>query len=221
MRAVFHTRNLFENSAPEKRNELLAAGAWLLRGFALDCAPELFKRIDDVTAAAPFRHLTTPGGFRMSVAMTNCGRLGWVSDTKGYRYETHDPLTYEPWPAMHAVFSQLARSAAATAGYPNFRPDACLINRYQPGARLTLHQDKDENDFSAPIISVSLGLPAVFLFGGNLRTDHHQRIHLNHGDVVVWGGVSRLFHHGVLPLKDGHHPIVGSQRLNLTFRRAG
>jgi DNA oxidative demethylase len=200
-------------------HERITDGACLLRGFALDNAAALLAQVKRIETAAPFRHLETPGGFRMSVAMTNCGKLGWVSDRRGYRYTTQDPLTSQPWPPMRPEFLQLAERAARTAGFEGFEPDACLINRYEPGARLTLHQDKDENDFSAPIVSVSLGLPAVFLFGGNSRKDKQRRIPLQHGDVVVWGGPARLFHHGVLPLKDGHHTTLGRQRINLTFRR--
>jgi DNA oxidative demethylase len=200
--------------------ERLADGAHLLRAYARDTAPALLAEVERIETAAPFRHLETPGGFRMSVAMTNCGNVGWVSDRRGYRYTTHDPLTGTVWPPMPSAFSILAESAARSAGFEGFKPDACLINRYVPGARLTLHQDKDENDFSAPIVSVSLGLPVVFLFGGNARTDKHRRIPLEHGDVVVWGGPARLFHHGVLPLKDGDHPILGRRRINLTFRCA-
>jgi len=201
-------------------HERITDGAYLLRGFALGNVTALLAEIDSIETAAAFRHLETPGGFRMSVAMTNCGNLGWVSDRRGYRYSTYDPLSGRPWPPMPSVFSTLARRAARAAGFEAFRPDACLINRYEPGARLTLHQDKDENDFSAPIVSVSLGLPAVFLFGGNSRKDRQRRIALLHGDVVVWGGPARLYHHGVSPLKDGHHPLLGRQRVNLTFRRA-
>lgn len=201
-------------------HERLAEGAWLLRGFALNGIAALLYQIKRIETAAAFRHLETPGGFRMSVAMTNCGTLGWVSDRRGYRYTTHDPLSGQVWPPMPVVFSTLAERAAAAAGFEGFKPDACLINRYAPGARLTLHQDKDESDFSAPIVSVSLGLSAVFLFGGLARKDKQRRIPLQHGDVVVWGGPARLNHHGVLPLKDGHHPDLGGQRVNLTFRRA-
>jgi len=200
--------------------EQIASGAYLLRGFALDNVAGLLAEIEQIETVAAFRHLETPGGFRMSVAMTNCGALGWVSDRRGYRYTTHDPLSGQPWPRMPAVFSTLAEGAAKAAGFEGFKPDACLINRYLPGARLTLHQDKDEKDFSAPIVSVSLGLSAVFLFGGNARKDKQRRIPLQHGDVVVWGGPARLFHHGVLPLKDGNHLVLGRQRVNLTFRRA-
>jgi alkylated DNA repair protein (DNA oxidative demethylase) len=200
--------------------ERLAEGACLLRGFVLDTVTVLLAEVERIETAAPFRHLETPGGFRMSVAMTNCGTLGWVSDRRGYRYTSHDPLSGQPWPPMPSVFSALALRAAQATGFEDFNPDACLINRYVPGARLTLHQDKDENDFSAPIVSVSLGLPAIFLFGGNARKDKQRRIPLQHGDVVVWGGSARHYHHGVLPLKEGHHSILGSQRINLTFRRA-
>jgi DNA oxidative demethylase len=214
------TRDLFDGASPGAGNERLAPGAWLLRGFALGGVTAILAAIEAVAAAAPFRHLMTPGGFRMSVAMTNCGSLGWVSDRRGYRYDACDPLNGRLWPPMPPEFLELARTAARTAGYPGFEPDACLMNRYEPGARLTLHQDKDERDFSAPIVSVSLGLPATFLFGGDARTDKHRRIPLQHGDVVVWGGAARLHHHGVLALKDGHHEILGARRLNLTFRRA-
>jgi DNA oxidative demethylase len=201
-------------------HEPLAPGAWLLRGFALAHVAALMAAIELIEAAAPFRHLVTPGGFRMSVAMTNCGSLGWVSDRRGYRYDPRDPLSDRPWPPMPPVFVELARTAAQAGGFSAFAPDACLVNRYEPGARLTLHQDKDERDFSAPIVSVSLGLPGIFLFGGDLRKDKQRRIPLQHGDVVVWGGPARLRHHGVLALKDGHHELLGAQRLNLTFRRA-
>jgi DNA oxidative demethylase len=197
-----------------------ADGAWLLRGFALETAAALLAEIERIETVAAFRHLETPGGFRMSVAMTNCGKVGWVSDRSGYRYTTYDPLSGRTWPAMPLILLTVAKVAARAAGFEGFNPDACLINRYVPGARLTLHQDKDESDFRAPIVSLSLGLPAVFLFGGNTRKDKQRRIPLEHGDVVVWGGPARLYHHGVLPLKDGHHPMLGHQRINLTFRRS-
>ncbi len=215
-----YTHDLFGAAPADLRHERLAESAWLLRGFALDGASAVLSGIEQVAAAAPFRHLTTPGGFRMSVAMTNCGSVGWVSDQRGYRYDECDPLSGRPWPPMPLDFLALARTAAQAAGFPQFTPDACLINRYEPGARLTLHQDKDEGDFRSPIVSVSLGLPATFLLGGNSRKDRQQRIPLQHGDVVVWGGSARLYYHGVLPLKDAHHPLLGGQRLNLTFRRA-
>jgi len=200
--------------------ETLAEGASLLRGFALEQAPRLMADLNRIIAAAPLRHMVTPGGFRMSVAMTNCGVAGWVSDRKGYRYATHDPGTNRQWPAMPHAFSELATAAAAQAGFRDFHPDACLINRYEPGARMTLHQDKNERDFAAPIVSVSLGLTAVFLFGGPNRADKARRVPLHSGDIVVWGGPSRLFYHGINPLKDGEHPLTGRCRYNLTFRLA-
>jgi alkylated DNA repair protein (DNA oxidative demethylase) len=202
------------------RREELAPGALLLRGFARAPAPDLLAAVNDLTIAAPFRHMITPGGFRMSVAMSNCGALGWVSDPSGYRYSALDPESGRPWPAMPVAFLDLARRAAATAGFPDFAPDACLINRYAPGAKLSLHQDKDEADYRAPIVSVSLGLPAVFLFGGMKRSDPVARIALAHGDVVVWGGPSRLRYHAVQTIKEGSHPATGASRINLTFRQA-
>lgn len=211
------TADLFETPTAQ---QTLAEGALLLRGFALDAAPGLLSAVAAIAEASPFRHLITPGGFRMSVAMTNCGAYGWVSDRRGYRYDPLDPETGQPWPAMPAQFLDLATAAAAAAGFAGFRSDVCLVNRYEPGTRLTLHQDKDEGDYAHPIVSVSLGLPATFLFGGLSRTDRQQRVPLFHGDVVVWGGPSRLRYHGVAPLKPGSHPVLGSQRINLTFRRA-
>lgn len=201
--------------------ETLAAGAVLLRGCALSSAPALLAGIARIAAVAPFRRMVTPGGFTMSVEMTNCGRAGWVTDRRGYRYTAADPETGRPWPAMPEAFEALAVATAAEAGYPDFLPDACLVNRYAPGTRLTLHQDRNERDFGQPIVSVSLGLPATFLFGGRERSDPVRRVPLSHGDVVVWGGPARLHHHGILPLKDGVHPATGRMRLNLTFRRAG
>ncbi len=202
------------------RSEPLGEGAILLRGFAGDTAPLLLAAMRRVTARAPFRHMVTPGGFRMSVAMTNCGALGWVTDRSGYRYGPVDPESGRRWPPMPEAFLELAAGAAARGGFRRFLPDACLINRYQPGAKLSLHQDKDEADFGQPIVSVSLGIPAIFLFGGLRRSDKPLRVELTHGDVVVWGGPARLRHHGVLPLKEGNHQLVGPHRINLTFRKA-
>lgn len=199
----------------------LAPGAVLLRGFATPWWEAVAADLVAIEAAAPFRHMLTPGGFTMSVAMTNCGRYGWVSDASGYRYAEADPLSGRPWPSLPAAFAELARAAAAEAGFPGFAPDACLINRYLPGARLSLHQDRNERDLAAPIVSFSLGLPAVFLFGGQRRAERPRRVPLAHGDVVVWGGPARLTYHGVLPLAEGSHPELGAQRINLTFRRAG
>ena len=204
----------------EPQSQSLGAGATLLRGFALGSSPRSLEAIQDVCRQSPFRHLMTPGGFQMSVAMTNCGTAGWVSDRTGYRYDAYDPTTGLRWPAMPAVLSELATRAAAQGGFADFLPDACLINRYEPGSRLSLHQDKDERDLGAPVVSVSLGLQAVFLFGGPRRGDATRPIPLAHGDVVVWGGPSRLWYHGVRPLKDGEHPEVGRQRIDLTFRKA-
>jgi DNA oxidative demethylase len=200
--------------------ETMAEGAVLLRGFAGPAESGLLTALRDIVAPAPFRHMSTPGGHQMSVAMTNCGSAGWVTDRSGYRYDGIDPESGKPWPEMPAVFCELAGRAAAEAGFDEFSPDACLINRYQPGARMSLHQDKDERDFGRPIFSVSLGLPAVFLFGGLKRSDKPQRYRLAHGDIVVWGGPSRLFFHGVAPLADGEHETLGRLRVNLTFRKA-
>ena len=199
--------------------EVIGDGAVLLRGFAAAFEAVLLAEVEAVTAAAPFRHLTTPGGHVMSVAMSNCGTAGWVSDRRGYRYEAADPLTGRPWPAMPRGARRLAVDAAARAGYPAFDPDACLINRYVPGAKMSLHQDHDEGDLSAPIVSLSLGLPAVFLWGGAARSDRPRRIPLASGDVVVWGGATRLNYHGVLKLPKGEHPALGQRRINLTFRK--
>lgn len=212
-------RDLFE--AEEGITLPLAPGAVLLRGFAVDAAARLLAELQPVLEASPSRHLVTPGGYRMSVAMTNCGSLGWVSDRTGYRYAAVDPEHGMPWPAMPALFCDLAEASAAQAGFDGFVPDACLINRYDPGARLSLHQDRDEHDYRQPIVSVSLGLAAVFLFGGLARADKARRVTLLHGDVVVWGGPARLAHHGVLPLADGEHTATGRCRINLTFRKAG
>lgn len=199
----------------------MGPGAALLAGFALADEQRLLRETEALLALSPLRQMLTPGGFRMSVAMTNCGALGWVSDRLGYRYSSEDPEVGKAWPALPASFRELATLAAALAGFSGFEPDACLVNRYEPGARLTLHQDRNERDLSAPIVSVSLGLSAVFLFGGLSRKDRPERVPLFHGDVVVWGGPSRLRYHGVLPLKAGEHPRLGNQRINLTFRKAG
>jgi DNA oxidative demethylase len=198
----------------------LAPGAVLLAGFARSSGEQLVAAVQQVAEQAPFRHMVTPGNHVMSAAMTNCGPAGWVADRSGYRYDALDPESGRLWPPMPELFTELAGRAAARAGFADFVPDACLINRYEPGARLTLHQDKDEQDFGAPIVSVSLGLPAVFLLGGLRRTDKTQRVALAHGDVVVWGGPSRLRYHGVLPLAAGNHPLLGACRINLTLRKA-
>ena len=197
----------------------MAEGAVLLRGFAGALETGLIAALRATVEQAPFRHMVTPGGHQMSVAMTNCGSFGWVTERTGYRYDSHDPEAGRPWPPMPPSFRELAMRAAARAGFAGFAPDACLINRYQPGARMSLHQDKDELDLDAPIVSVSLGLPAIFLFGGLQRGDKPRRFRLQHGDVAVWGGPTRLAFHGVAPLADGEHALMGRQRINLTFRK--
>jgi DNA oxidative demethylase len=215
------TADLFDSLAEAKPSrEAIAEGAVLLRGFAQPFEAELIADLRAIVAQAPFRHMVTPGGHQMSVAMTNCGRIGWVTDRTGYRYDASDPESGKPWPAMPPAFCRLAGEAAAQAGFGAFAPDACLVNRYQPGAKMSLHQDKDELDFGSPIVSVSLGLPAIFLFGGLKRSDKPRRFPLSHGDVVVWGGPARLVFHGVAPLADGEHILLGRQRINLTFRKA-
>ena len=211
--------SLIEPEAPS--HETLEPGAVVLRGFARARAEALLAGVREVVAPSPLRHMVTPGGFRMSVAMTNCGRLGWVTDRTGYRYDTIDPDNGKPWPRMPAAFVELAVDAASEAGFDGFAPDACLVNRYEPGTRLSLHQDRNERDYGQPIVSVSLGIPAMFLFGGEKRADKARRIPLVHGDVVVWGGPARLHFHGVLPLKEAVHPLTGAARINLTFRKAG
>lgn len=216
------TRSLFdETPTPYVAPDAIAPGAVLLRGFAWAMDEALVRAAEQVIAAAPLRHLTTPGGRTMSVGMTNCGELGWVSDQTGYRYDSADPLSGQPWPPMPECFVDVAVRAGAQAGFGSFQPDACLINSYAPGARLSLHQDKDEGDLTEPIVSVSLGLPAIFLFGTTQRTDRPARYRLVHGDVVVWGGPARLAYHGVAPLTDGDHVRLGRRRINLTFRCAG
>ena len=210
--------DLFAEDSPWQ--EPLAEGAVILRRRARARSEELMMLVEQVAAENPFRHRITPGGHRMSVAMTNCGDSGWTTDSRGYQYSEQDNLSGQRWPAMPPLFRQLAVTCAREAGFNGFNPDACLLNRYQPGAKLTLHQDKDERDLRQPIVSVSLGLPAIFLFGGFERGDACQRVLLEHGDVVVWGGPSRLRYHGILPLKPGIHPLAGAFRFNLTFRRA-
>jgi alkylated DNA repair protein (DNA oxidative demethylase) len=215
------TADLFE-SIPDALppQEAMAERAVLLRALAKPVEADLIADISDIVAQAPFRHMRTPGGHQMSVAMTNCGSMGWVTDRSGYRYDGVDPQSGKPWPVMPPSFRALAGQAAAQAGFDGFSPDACLINRYQPGARMSLHQDRDEADFGAPIVSVSLGLPAIFMFGGLARSDRPRRFRLQHGDVAVWGGRMRLAFHGVAPLADGEHALMGRQRINLTFRKA-
>lgn len=210
--------DLFADEQPWQ--EPLAPGAVVLRRLAVVGAATLLHDIEAVAAISPFRHMVTPGGYTMSVAMTGCGELGWTTNNRGYLYSPVDPVTHRPWPPIPEAFHALCCEAAIAAGYPDFQPDACLINRYAPGAKLSLHQDKDEPNLRAPIVSVSLGLPAIFQFGGLQRNDPLKRLMLEHGDVVVWGGESRLFYHGIQPLKPGQHPLTGEYRYNLTFRQA-
>ncbi|WP_223460908.1 MULTISPECIES: DNA oxidative demethylase AlkB [unclassified Pseudomonas] len=217
------TFDLFADIEPEQqpRREQIGEQSYVLRGFALPWLERLLPALEAVLVAAPFRQMVTPGGFTMSVALSSCGQFGWTTDRSGYQYTRDDPQTGRPWPMMPEVFFQLAQAAAQAAGFADFAPDSCLINRYIPGAKMSLHQDKDEHSYAAPIVSVSLGLPAMFLFGSFARSDKSQRVPLFHGDIVVWGGVDRLRYHGVLPIKDGHHPKLGEQRINFTFRTAG
>jgi DNA oxidative demethylase len=212
--------DLFNLHSRAQEKIVIGTDAVVLRRFTRDTEAELLAALRAVVALAPFRNMVTPGGYTMSVAMTNCGAAGWVTDLSGYRYTRQDPVSGNPWPPMPAIFLSLAARAAATAGFEDFFPDACLINRYAPGAKLSLHQDKNETDFTAPIVSVSLGLPAKFLFGGLRRNDRVTRVELRHGDVVVWGRSARLAYHGVDALKDGDHPVTGRYRFNLTFRKA-
>lgn len=205
---------------PELSVELLGPGAVLLRGFAADEAADLVAAVDAIVAVAPWRHMVTPGGHSMSAAMTNCGQAGWITDRRGYRYNSVDPVMGNIWPAMPRLFRALAARAAAASGYADFAPESCLVNRYEPGARMGLHQDRNERDLDAPIVSVSLGLPATFLFGGAKRTGRPHRVRLVNGDVAVWGGPSRLFFHGIDPVAEGDHPLTGRARINLTFRKA-
>lgn len=211
--------DLFEESVPSKLE--IVKQAYLLKAFALDNEHALIADLAAVIKQAPLRHMMTKMGFAMSAAMTNCGALGWVSDRKGYRYETEDPSTHQAWPLMPDSFQQLATLAAIEAGFDHFQPDACLVNQYQVGASMGLHQDKNEVDFNQPIVSVSLGIPAIFQFGGLTRTGKTVKIPLVHGDVVVWGSESRLNFHAIAPLKMNTHPILGAYRVNLTFRKAG
>jgi len=192
-----------------------------LPGFAIAQQRQLLDDLSSVLVAAPLRQMMTPMGFAMSVATSSCGALGWVSDAAGYRYSSIDPLTHAPWPPMPDSFFELAQTAAAMAGYADFQPDACLMNQYKIGTKMGLHQDKNEQDFTQPIVSVSLGIPARFQFGGKQRSDKPMQLMLHHGDVLVWGGHARLHYHGIMTVQPNTHPLLGSTRINLTFRKAG
>ena len=217
------TADLFADDALQQPagREQIGEESYVLRGYALPWIDRLLPELRQVLVQSPFRKMVTPGGFTMSAALSSCGDLGWTTDAGGYRYSPLDPRSQQPWPDMPDALRLLAVEAATAAGFIGFAPDACLINRYVPGAKMSLHQDKNERRYNAPVVSVSLGLPAVFLFGGHERSDKAQKVSLFHGDVVVWGGVDRLRFHGVMPIKEGVHPIMGPQRINLTFRTAG
>ncbi|MDP3268237.1 MAG: DNA oxidative demethylase AlkB [Legionella sp.] len=210
---------LFDFIDRPQYQEQIGEGAVILRQFAQIFSIDLLRDLEAIIQFAPFRHMITPNGFKMSVAMSNCGQFGWISDKKGYRYDSLDPLTGLKWPEIPPSFLRLAVSAADLAGFSNFNPDACLINRYETGSKLSLHQDKDEHRLAEPIVSISLGIPAVFLFGGLKRTDKTHRYLLEHNDVVVFGGPARLRFHGILPIKQSYHPLTGAYRINLTFRK--
>lgn len=212
--------DLFSFLEKEAYSEQIAPDAVILHGFARPTVSALLVDLKQIIIKAPLRHMLTPSGFIMSVAMTNCGQYGWISERKGYRYDSIDPLSGQKWPAMPTSFFKTAILAAKEAGFPDFNPDACLINKYSPQAKLSLHQDKDEKNLDAPIVSLSLGIPALFLFGGLERREKTNKFLLEHADVVVWGGVSRLAYHGILPLKEAHHPLLGNCRINLTFRQS-
>lgn len=198
--------------------ELLAEGAVILRGFARDVGKELLLHIAAIAGVSPFRHLIMANGMPMAVAITNCGPLGWISTVKGYRYSSTDPMTGRPWPGMPASFHTLAVQAAHAAGFEGFNPGVCIINRYTVGTHLHMHQDRDETRDAQPVVSVSLGLPAKFRFGGQGKGQPARLVPLEHGDVAVWGGRSRMAYHGIAPLEPGTHPLTGDVRLNLTFR---
>lgn len=217
------TADLFADDALQQPagRELIGEQSYVLRGYALPWVERLLPELRRVLTQSPFRQMVTPSGFTMSAALSSCGDLGWTTDSSGYRYTPLDPRSRQPWPRMPDVLRELAVLAAAEAGFLDFAPDACLINRYVPGAKMSLHQDKNERRYSEPVVSLSLGLPAIFLFGGHARSDKTRKVSLLHGDVVVWGGVDRLRFHGVMPIKDGVHPVMGPQRINLTFRAAG
>jgi alkylated DNA repair protein (DNA oxidative demethylase) len=211
--------DLFNELTPNCQE--IAKDTFLLRGFALTNEVKILADLAAIISQSPLRHMMTPMGFAMSAAMTNCGDLGWISNSNGYRYDALDPQTRKPWPAMPISFLELAQNAAIEAGFNDFKPDACLVNQYKVGASMGLHQDKNELDFTQPIVSVSLGIPATFQFGGLSRSDKPIKMLLTHGDIVVWGGDSRLKYHGIMPLKPNIHGVLGPYRFNLTFRKAG
>lgn len=213
-------RDLFSSSEDSGGRHEIAEDAYLLPGYATSQAIELCSAIDTVLLQSPLRHYQTRMGL-MSVGMSCCGALGWVADTRGYRYSALDPNNGQPWPGLPDSIRNLAQSAASDCGFDGFEPDACLINEYQLGAKMGLHQDRDERDMRWPIVSISLGMTAQFQFGGATRRAPVHRFDLVHGDVLVWGGRTRLNFHGVAPLDGSPHPLLGARRWNLTLRRAG
>ena len=212
--------DLFDDASLFPSQQQLAEGVCLLSGQANSMMPAIWQAVEDVLRQAPLRQMQTPGGYTMSVAMSNCGELGWISDRHGYRYSRLDPQSGQPWPAMPEILQELARIWAAEAGFDNFVSNACLINCYQAGSKMSLHLDRDERDFAHPILTLSLGLPARFMLGGLQRQDPYRKLLLQHGDVLVFGGPARLCFHGIMPLADGDHALLGKRRISLTFRRA-
>ncbi len=213
---LFQTANNGESWQENIRDDVV-----VLRQYANKQAAEILKEVELITAVAPFRKMKTPSGLSMSAELTSCGKYGWISDQQGYRYSKSDPLNNNAWPKLPELFFKFGREAAKKAGFSDFKPDVCMINRYAPASKMSLHQDRNERDFSekAPIVSLSLGVPANFYFGGLERSDPTIKIPLIHGDVVVWGGKSRLCFHGVGVIKDDYHPMLGNFRINLTFRK--
>lgn len=210
--------DLFDDQLPKKTR--IAEGAYWLRGHALPAADLLWAELRKHFATYPPQQMFTPMGYKMSVRSTSMGDAAWVGTKKGYGYASIDTAINQALPPLPSTFLSLANHAATEAGYNDFTPDSCLINCYDIGSKMGLHQDKDERDFNQPIVSVSLGIPATFLFGGAKRSDKPTQIPLTHGDVVVWGGASRLFYHGVQTIKPNKHPLLGELRCNLTFRKA-
>jgi len=207
--------NLFSQLVAEPTHEEIFPGAVLMRSLALPQDNEFFTAAEAIIAARPLHHTTTPSGLPMGVMVTDCG------DSRAFanRWDTANPERMRLWPPMPPLLRDFAIRCAVRSGFPQFRPDACHINRYQAGTKLGLHQDRHECDWTQPIVSLSFGLECIFLLGGLQRTDKPRRILLEHGDVIVWGGPSRMRFHGVQPLKPGHHPLTGPYRYNLTFRK--
>ncbi|THJ30850.1 DNA oxidative demethylase AlkB [Lampropedia aestuarii] len=211
--------DLFADS-PEEQRVALGPQAVVLRQKASPLAAELVARIEDVLQHSPLYQMATPGGKPLSVRTTSCGTHGWSSDPTGYSYVRHHPLTDQAWPEIPAAWSALATEAAQEAGFAQFAPDTCLINQYGLDSKMALHQDRSEQDLRQPVVSISLGMSALFLWGGMQRSDKPAHVLLHHGDMVVWGGVDRLRFHGIKHLTGAPHPQLGAMRYNLTLRRA-